>query len=272
MHSEGLLQHLRSGKRAYGTAILTASPLWPPLVAKTGLDFVFIDSEHIALDRQELSWMCRTYDALGLAPLVRIASPDPILACQVLDGGACGCVAPYVETPEQVKALVGAVKWRPLKGKKLEQFLTQGTELEPDLRQYLEERNRKHWLLVNIESQPAIDQLDAILDVPGLDGILIGPHDLSCSLGIPEQYEDPRFERAVKHIISKARKRNMIAGNHFCESMQLHAKWAASGENLIIRSNDLYLFSRALREEIHQMKSILGDDSSMQSAPQPLVI
>ena len=76
--------------------------------------------------------------------------------------------------------------------KKLEQFLTQGTELEPDLRQYLEERNRKHWLLVNIESQPAIDQLDAILDVPGLDGILIGPHDLSCSLGIPEQYEDPR--------------------------------------------------------------------------------
>ena len=54
--------------------------------------------------------------------------------------------------------------------------------------------------------------------------------------------------------------------------MQLHAKWAASGENLIIRSNDLYLFSRALREEIHQMKSILGDDSSMQSAPQPLVI
>ena len=83
MHSEGLLQHLRSGKRAYGTAILTASPLWPPLVAKTGLDFVFIDSEHIALDRQELSWMCRTYDALGLAPLVRIASPDPILACQV---------------------------------------------------------------------------------------------------------------------------------------------------------------------------------------------
>ena len=155
-HAPKVASTSQSGKRAYGTAILTASPLWPPLVAKTGLDFVFIDSEHIALDRQELSWMCRTYDALGLAPLVRIASPDPILACQVLDGGACGCVAPYVETPEQVQALVGAVKWRPLKGKKLEQFLTQGTELEPDLRQYLEERNRKHWLLVNIESQPAI--------------------------------------------------------------------------------------------------------------------
>ena len=257
-----LKQHLAEGKRAYGTAILTASPLWPPLVAKTGIDFVFIDTEHIAINRSELSWMCRTYAALGLPPVVRIPSPDPYEACQVLDGGAVGLVAPYIESPEQVKALVGAVKWRPLKGKRLDRFLQTDTLLEPDLTAYLETRNQNHLLLINIESRPAIENLDEILSVPGLDGILIGPHDLSCSLGIPEQYEHPEFHAAIKTIITKARSKGLIAGNHFCEDPKLHAKWAKDGENFIVRSNDLYLFTRALRQEIKKMKTELGDDTT----------
>ncbi|MBT5928094.1 MAG: aldolase [Verrucomicrobia bacterium] len=254
-----LKQHLAQGNRAYGTAILTASPLWPPLIAKTGIDFVFIDTEHIALNRTELSWMCRTYGALGLPPIVRIPSPDPYKACQVLDGGAVGLVAPYIETPEQVRQLVGAVKWRPLKGKRLDSFLEGKEELEPALLKYLESKNRNHLLLINIESQPALDQLDAILSVPGLDGVLIGPHDLSCSLGIPEEYDHPKFHKAIKSIIRSARSKGLIAGNHFCEDASLHAEWAKSGENLIVRSNDLYLFTRALRQEIDFMKAELGD-------------
>jgi 4-hydroxy-2-oxoheptanedioate aldolase len=100
MDGISLKQYLDQNNRAYGTAILTASPLWPPMVKKTGVDFVFIDSEHIALDRSQLSWMCRTYSALGMPPLVRIPSPDPFQACQVLDGGAVGLIAPYIESPE----------------------------------------------------------------------------------------------------------------------------------------------------------------------------
>lgn len=272
MHSEELMTHLKAGHRAYATAILTASPLWPPLVAKTGVDFVFIDTEHIALDRESLSWMCRTYEALGLAPLVRIASPDPVLACQTLDGGAMGIVAPYVETAEQTRALVGAVKWRPLKGQRLESFLDGKQALEPELLQYLTHRNRKHWLLVNIESQPAIENLDSILQVPGLDGVLIGPHDLSCSLGIPEQYDHPRFEAAVIDILSRARKHHLIAGNHFCEDLDLHARWAKHGENLIIRSNDLYLFSRALRNDLNRMRHLLDEPTMPENPGESLVI
>ena len=272
MDGISLKQHLNQNKRAYGTAILTASPLWPPVVKKIGIDFVFIDTEHIALDRSELSWMCRTYSALGLPPFVRIPSPDPYQACQVLDGGAAGLIAPYIESPEQVRDLVGAVKFRPLKGQRLESFLKGDTKLEPELLNYLETKNQKHILLINIESQPALDNLDSILSVPGLDGVLIGPHDLSCSLGIPEQYDHPKFHAAIKTIIQTARSKGLIAGNHFCENASLHTEWAKSGENLIIRSNDLYLFSRALRQEINTMKNELGDTVNADDTQDDLVI
>src|SRR5258707_5272328 len=109
---------LRAGRPVYGTLIVSDSPRWPASVAQIGLDFVFIDTEHIAIDRHPLSWMCHTYAALGLPPIVRIPSPDPYEATKILDGGAVGIVAPYVEAADQVRALRGAVKLRPLKGAK----------------------------------------------------------------------------------------------------------------------------------------------------------
>ena len=101
---------LKQGQTVFGTLIVSPSPRWPEVVRGCGLDFVFIDTEHIALDRAELNWMCQTYAALGLPPLVRIPSPDPYTATMVLDGGAAGVIAPYVETVEQAQTLRGAVK------------------------------------------------------------------------------------------------------------------------------------------------------------------
>ncbi|MEM7561113.1 MAG: aldolase/citrate lyase family protein, partial [Planctomycetota bacterium] len=183
-------------------------------VATCDLDFVFIDTEHIAIDRAQLSWMCQTYAALNVPQLVRIPSPDPDNAPMVLDGGAAGVIAPYVESVEQVQTLRGAVKLRPIKGKKQQAILageTAGTELE----HYLRERASKSLLIVNIESTPAIEALDEILQVPDLDGVLIGPHDLSCSLGVPEQYEHPDFLAACETIFRKARAAGVGAGIHF---------------------------------------------------------
>ena len=123
MNGKQLVNALHEGTRVYGTAILSTSPHWPEAVRTSGVDFVFIDTEHIPIERNTLSWMCRTYRALNLAPVVRIPAPDPYQAAMVLDGGASGVLAPYIETPEQVRALRGAVKFRPLKGRVLEQAL-----------------------------------------------------------------------------------------------------------------------------------------------------
>src|SRR5262245_6295159 len=189
MTGREIIQALHEGRYVYASAIVAMSPLWPSLAKQTGIDFVFVDTEHIPLDRQTLSWTCQTYQALGLPPVVRIPCNDPFEACKVLDAGAAGVIGPYVETADQVRDLVGAVKLRPLKGRRLREALRNGGTLEPALRDYLEQRNGDKVLIANIESMPAIEALDEICAVPGLDAVLIGPHDLSCSLGIPEQYQ-----------------------------------------------------------------------------------
>src|SRR6185295_8041249 len=155
MNARDLIRALRSGRRVYGTMIVSTSPHWPAAVKSTGADFVFIDTEHIAIDRTQLAWMCQLYRALGLAPIVRIPSPDPYQATVALDNGASGVLAPYVETPEQVRRLRGAVKLRPLKGQILEEVLNGQRELEERVQQYVDERCAGNALFINIESAPA---------------------------------------------------------------------------------------------------------------------
>ena len=119
MNSIEFKNKLHKGELVIGTNILSPSPLWPKFIMNCGLDFVFIDTEHCSLDRNQTSWMCRTYSAMGLPPLVRIKSPDQYDATAALDDGANGIIYPYVEDCEQVMSLLGATKYRPLKGKYL---------------------------------------------------------------------------------------------------------------------------------------------------------
>jgi 4-hydroxy-2-oxoheptanedioate aldolase len=240
--------------------VLGNSPRWPGLLKNAGVDFVFIDTEHVPIDRITLSWMCYAYRALDLPPIVRIPSPDPYEACKVLDGGASGVIAPYVESPDQVKALVGAARYRPLKGDRLAQALDDPETLEPDLRESLERRNANNVIVVNIESVPAMERLDEILSVPGLDAALIGPNDLSNSLGIPDQYRHPRFNEAVETILQKARAHNLGAGMHFImDGLDLREQWIRAGCNLIIHGVDAGLFLDALRKDLAEIRRRVGD-------------
>lgn len=256
---------LRNGQRVYGTLIVSPSPFWPKIVSDIGLDFVFIDTEHIPIDHYDLSWMCRTYRAMNISPVVRIPAPDPNRACMVLDCGACGVIAPYVETVEQVQKLVGAVKTRPIKGKRLEQILSGKSSPEPVLAEYLNRHNADNVLIVNIESTPAMDCLDDILKVPGLDAVLVGPHDLSCSLGIPEQYSNPVFVKAVDEIIRKARQNNVGAGIHLIfptDGLEQEIRWIQAGANLVVHSADAIAFRNTMRKELDYIKSMLDDKGS----------
>jgi len=261
MIGESFCEALKSGKRVYGTLIVSSAPEWPARVSELGLDFVFLDTEHIALDRTMLASLCRTYQALNLNPIVRISSPDPYLAAMALDGGAGGIIAPYIESADQVQALRGAVKMRPVKGHKLNDILAEKPgSLEPELAAYMTKRNRGNALVVMIESQPALDALDEILAVPQIDALLIGPHDLSCSLGIPEQYDHPELDRAVNTIIDKARRHGVGVGLHFLANMEKQEiNWIRAGANLIIHSADIIAFSHTLRIEIDRIKQAVGD-------------
>ncbi|MDD9269571.1 HpcH/HpaI aldolase/citrate lyase family protein [Paenibacillus sp. GCM10023248] len=259
MNNKELQNHLHNGQRVYGTLIVSTSPRWPTEVKKLNLDFVFIDTEHMSIDRDMLSWMCRAYTASGLAPIVRIPSPDPYEASKAMDAGAAGIVAPYIETPEQVQALRGAVKLRPIKGKKLGNILSETDKPVEPLKSYLEEFNSGNILIVNIESGPALEALDEILQVPQLDGVLIGPHDLSCSLNVPEQYDHPVFKEAVSTIIRKARAANVAAGIHYFWGVEQEIAWGQEGMNLFVHASDMTAFTAQMSRDINEIKQRLGD-------------
>jgi 4-hydroxy-2-oxoheptanedioate aldolase len=258
MTGREIIQALHDGWHVFASAVVGMSPQWPELAKKTGIDFVFVDTEHIPLDRQTLSYLCQTYQALGLPPVVRIPCNDPFEACKALDAGAGGIIGPYLETADQARALVGAVKLRPLKGRRLAEALRDRTTLEPELAQYLEKRNGDKILIANIESVPAIENLRDICSVPGLDAVLIGPHDLSCSLGIPEQYSHPRFDEAVRTIFRVAREHGLGAGIHYWLGLEQEITWARAGGNLVMHSSDLAAFSRTLAAEIEQLRKALS--------------
>jgi len=257
MKPEDLSRAIRAGERVYGTLVSSTSPKWLMYIGKAGLDFVFIDMEHEALGRTIVSWMCYAYAGKGLAPIVRIPAPDPYLACQALDGGACGVLAPYVETVEEVSALRGAVKWRPLKGDKLRRFLEGEAPLEPQLHEYLSRQNQSNLLLLNIESVKAMDNLDVLLAIPEVDGVVIGPHDLSCSLGVPECYGSPVFDEAVRFILRKAREHGGGAGIHYLHGIEDERRWIGeAGLNLIIHGSDLNLFFKNMKKETDELRNV----------------
>jgi 4-hydroxy-2-oxoheptanedioate aldolase len=268
--NNGLLDKLRKGLNVYGTCITSSAPKWPALVHGSGVDFVFLDTEHIVLDRSELASLCQTYLSLDITPIVRIPNPDPFLACQALDGGAKGVVAPYLETPDQIRSLVGATKYRPLKGEKLDRILSGGETPDDELSNYLTDYNNGNICIANIESVPAMERLDELLDVPGLDAVFIGPHDLSISLGMAEQYDHPEFERAVESIVQGCRTRDLGVGIHFSESPERQIRWMKAGVNMIIHSSDMALFSQRLNADLEIIRKASGD-KNVSSGPDIIV-
>ena len=258
MDGKQLIKALRAGDMVYGTAIYSPSPIWPRVVKNLDLDMVFIDTEHTPHDRNTVSWICASYSALDLAPVVRIPEPDPYLAQMVLDGGAHGVIAPYVETVEQVKALSGAVKFGPLKGEKLQAFLDGDGDLEPEVTDYLEKRNTHKALFINVESGAALERLVEIASIPYVDCLLVGPHDLSINLGVPEQYDHPKFSEAIHKIITTARKHNIGMGVHN-NSVDQQIEWVQAGMNLVMYSSDISAFNRALTAEFKTIREGIGD-------------
>ncbi len=251
---------LHQGRPVYATALLAPGPHLPDVVDEARADFVFIDTEHTPLGRETLAWMCHIFKALNIPPVVRLPSPDAYEAAKVLEGGGGGgIIGPYIETVEQVRALAGAARWGPIKGQRLQEALRDPGTLEPKLRSYLEERNQDTLLILTIESVPALHNLDDLLAVPGVDAVLIGPHDLSCSLGIPEEYNHPYFAEAVRTVFQKARAHQVGAGVHMWPGLEQEIAWVHAGGNLIMHGAEITTFGQQVVPNLAALRSALGD-------------
>jgi len=253
---------LAQNQRVYSTLVTVTNPKWMDIYRSLNLDFVFIDTEHIPLNLSDVSQLCHQFSSLEIPAVVRIPDHDPYKACMALDAGAGGILVPYIETAEQVRAIIGAVKYKPLKGHKLEQFLSGEISLEKKLLDYLNAQNKDNLLFINIESVPAIENLEELLAFQELDGIIIGPHDLSCSLGIPEEYENPLFLATIDRIIACAVKHGKSVGYHkgyAAGNPDQMIKWAGQGMNILIYEGDIIAASASLNQNLEYMRLKLGD-------------
>lgn len=256
---------LREGKKVYGTQISSASPKMFDSVISLGLDFVFFCNEHVQYNPETLSWMCNAFKAAGVNPLVRILEPSPYLATQALDAGACTVLVPYVEEIEDVIALIGAVKYRPLKGKKLMRILHGEEKPSEELKQYLIHNNRNNSLVLNIESEKGVAMMNEYLaiqsfDGPAVDGLMIGPHDLSTSYGMPEKYFSKEFLALTEGIIKNARAKGVAVGGHtgYRDSLDLQLEWAKMGATMLLHCSDAFLFANQLNNDLNKIKKLLG--------------
>ncbi len=190
-------KRLRSGQQQLATIISLPCPEIAEIAAASGYDWLFIDAEHGPLSVRDVQAILQ---AAGQCPcIVRIPTADPVWIAKALDVGAAGILVPQVSTPEQVRGIVEAAKYPPDGSRGVGVARAQGYGAK--LMEYLHEANRQTLVFIQAEHQDAVDNIDAIAQVPGLDGILVGPFDLSASLGVTGEVDHPRVQKAISKIL-----------------------------------------------------------------------
>jgi 4-hydroxy-2-oxoheptanedioate aldolase len=252
MNGEQIRQRLHGGERVYGTHVVGwSNALVPGFLARAPLDFVFVCNEHMPIDRAETSALCQQFGAMGISPIVRIPYPCARQAAMVLDAGAEGVVAPYVETEDEVRELVGAVHYRPIKGRQLRGIVDGTRPPTETTRAFLHRFNRHHYAIIGIESVAAYENLDALISVPGVDGVFMGPHDLSVSLEAPEQWDNVALIALIEDVICRCRARGIGVGVHLHPaifSIPQAQRFVGLGMNWILDGADLNLTLHSLKQ------------------------
>jgi 4-hydroxy-2-oxoheptanedioate aldolase len=275
MRGEVIRDRLHRGERVYGTHICSMmNPLHAKLATGLHLDFIFICNEHMPIDRTETGMMCQFWQAHGVAPIVRIPSPDPIVAAMALDAGAHGVCVPYIEKPDDVRRMVGAVHYRPIKGERLEEALSGSLELDAETTAFLRRFNRDNLLIIGVESVPAIARLEELISIPGVDGVFLGPHDISVSMGLPERYSDPRFIDAIEAVILRCRRQNIGVGLHYAlTTMQPEhlRRLMDAGMNYIANDSDISVMVREMNRQLKVLREMNGDTFTRDGGRDPKV-
>lgn len=255
MNSEELRKVLKNGGFVYGTMLgLCRNPRWAGALAGTNLDYVIIDTEHAPFNRSEVADLAWAFSHVGITPIVRIPIPSSHYVTMALDGGAQGILAPYCETTAQVKEVVGAARWRPLKGMLLDMAMDIGEFPSEGTKQYLQRMNQNNVVMIGIESMPALMNLEDILSVGGIDVIFIGPNDLSISMGIPGQYTHPDFESALRRVIDTCNAHQVAVAIHLFD-IDLTKKWMKEGARFVLHTMDVHIMRESFRREFDELRT-----------------
>ena len=250
MMNHEFVQKLRAGERLIGTMVTLDSAVVSELLAAAGFDWLFVDAEHSPLSAAGIQ---RVLQGAGTAVpcLVRLAASEPVAIKKALDAGAAGIIAPMVNTAAQAAEVVRHAKYAPLgtRGVGLGRALGYGM----DFSGYLARANEDTAVVVQVEHVEAVENIEAIVQVAGVDALFIGPYDLSASLGRIGEVEHPLVARAIDKVTAVCQEARMPLGI-FGMTADGVRPYIARGFSLIVAGADMALLGQAAAGLLAQLQ------------------
>ena len=250
-----LKKTLKGGGAACGTMIVELrQPAVMKVLANAGLDMVIIDGEHGPFTIETIGELCRAARSAGVTPIVRVPDISYTYVTQPLDAGAQGIMIPRVTDARSVHEAIQMMKYPPV-GRRGVVLARGHTEFRAGpLVQALKDANEESLLIVQIETVQALDHLEEIIAVPGVDVALVGPTDLSVAMGVPGQQDHPKMQAAVEKVIGACKNAGVVPAIH-TNILDQGVFWARKGMRLVSFNSELGLLgsmgtvaARSLRE------------------------
>ena len=242
---------------AVGTFLGAANPSIVEIMGYTGLDFVVIDTEHVPYDTMPMSDLIQAAESKGLSPVVRVADLTHKEIQRALDNGAEGIIIPCLRDVDDFRKAVDLTKFAPLGNRGFIKGRGSGFGNEPwasgSLTEYLENSNDKVLLLPQCETKEALDSIEEIVQIEGIDGIFIGPFDLSICMGIPGQFDAPEFKEAVDRILSACKQAGKLC-MMFTSTPSEARMYIEKGFDAVANSIDTIVFAQAYKSMVDEIR------------------
>jgi len=250
---KNLKKKFYSKKFSLGSWINFANTASAEIMAKAGFDWLAIDMEHSAITLSEAQELIRVIDLAGCIPLVRVGDNDPALIKRVMDAGAYGIIVPMVNSVSDAIKAVSAVKYPPMGTRGVGLARAQGYGLE--FKKYKNWINENSIVIAQVEHVEAINNLEGILKVEGIDASIIGPYDLSASLGYPGDFKRKEVKSAIAQYVKVCKRLKKSAGFHVVhpDAEDVKAK-RKEGFNLIAFGVDMLFLGDKIRQELKGIK------------------
>jgi 2-dehydro-3-deoxyglucarate aldolase/4-hydroxy-2-oxoheptanedioate aldolase len=247
---------MKNGETVLGTVITINDPIVTEALCNL-YDFLWIDTEHNPMPLDIVQGHLLAAKGSGVTVLVRVAWNDPVLIKPVLDIGAHGIIVPMISNVEDVRRAVAACRYPPdgIRGYGPRRPSNYGRLGGPE---FCKAANDAMLTVAQIELADAVANIDGIVRVPGLSGVLIGSNDLSGSLGVMGQPRHPKVLAAIETVIAAARKVNMPVGIAIGEDVTLLREWIDKGINWVTGGGDTSLMLRAAGEVTSQLRAHIG--------------
>lgn len=246
---KSLKKKLENSEVTIGSWIAIDNTSLAEIMAKAGFNWLTVDMEHSAITLSGAQKLIQVIELSGVIPLARVGENNPNLIKRVMDAGAHGVIVPMVNNKESALSAVSAVKYPPLGSRGVGLARAQGYGFA--FEKYKEWAGKESVVIVQIEHRQAIENLEDILTVEGVDASIIGPYDLSASLGYPGEYERPKVKEAIQKYESICDKLNKPKGIHVvAPSGEEALKYLNKGYKFLGFSTDFLFLGSKCREEL----------------------